>query len=531
MARLVGPVEASRLSCVTTAINALTAAGTPFNPEALVATVYADAACTTLADILTTSGGLVYRSRLAIDSDWKLPQFQFPDGVSVVYTRINGALPTPLYAQASDPTQLTLIGKATPWIISHRGGSTMCAEETYEGYAASVAAGNDFMEMDCQLLADGSLGLMHDSTVDRTTSSSGNCSDQTAASWGKLVADAGSWLGGGWGNCTPATWDGVVQRYGGRVILVPEAKSGGSGAPLAASIVRYGLQKSVLVQSFIQAELTPALAAGCECIFLTPGPGEPSYASLVAAGIRYIGFDTTQAAWIPNAIAAGLKPIVYTLTRRSDRDTYVGMGCVGVFADEPQYLRTNVALRTTDPFASQMWYPGMIPGTGKLRGAFASPNWWGYTTGATDFNLMGWAGPLADPPLTITWTTRIDTVSGGDMTRWSSLMLATDDGDYVDTTSTPRNGYHFLMRANGQLQAYRVTGGVATSLGTATTGAVTLGATEVQLKATITSTTVKFERLDDPGAVGPVTESQYRVRYPHLGHNGAIAYFKAITFA
>lgn len=100
MARLVGPVDASRSSCVTAAINALTLAGAAFNPEALVATVYADAACTTLADILTTTGGPVYRSRLSIGADWKLPQFQFPDGASTVYVRIAGSPATAVYAVA-----------------------------------------------------------------------------------------------------------------------------------------------------------------------------------------------------------------------------------------------------------------------------------------------------------------------------------------------------------------------------------------------------------------------------------------------
>src|SRR3712207_7978326 len=55
-------------------------------------------------------------------------------------------------------------------------------EHTMEGYRVAVGQGLPVIEQDVSTLADGGLGVMHDGTVDRMTTSSGNVADHTSVS-------------------------------------------------------------------------------------------------------------------------------------------------------------------------------------------------------------------------------------------------------------------------------------------------------------------------------------------------------------
>jgi glycerophosphoryl diester phosphodiesterase len=68
-----------------------------------------------------------------------------------------------------------------PITLSHRGANKAADENTMEAYALSVRHGMDFIECDPRFTSDGELVIMHDSTVDRTTSSTGAVSEKTLA--------------------------------------------------------------------------------------------------------------------------------------------------------------------------------------------------------------------------------------------------------------------------------------------------------------------------------------------------------------
>ena len=78
-------------------------------------------------------------------------------------------------------------------VISHRGHSHIAPENTLASVAASIAVGADACEFDVRCTADGEVVLMHDATVDRTTSGSGAISEMTLTEAQSL--DAGAWKG------------------------------------------------------------------------------------------------------------------------------------------------------------------------------------------------------------------------------------------------------------------------------------------------------------------------------------------------
>ncbi|MEO8020663.1 glycerophosphodiester phosphodiesterase [Polaromonas sp.] len=78
-----------------------------------------------------------------------------------------------------------------PRWIAHRGAGKFAPENTLAAFRLGAAHGYRMFECDAKLSADGVLFLMHDTTLERTTSGRGTGGDQP---WHALsLLDAGSW--------------------------------------------------------------------------------------------------------------------------------------------------------------------------------------------------------------------------------------------------------------------------------------------------------------------------------------------------
>lgn len=83
----------------------------------------------------------------------------------------------------------------TPWPyprwVAHRGAGTLAPENTLAAFRLGAAHGYRCFECDVKLSADGVPFLMHDATLERTTSGQGTAGQQPWAALSQL--DAGSW--------------------------------------------------------------------------------------------------------------------------------------------------------------------------------------------------------------------------------------------------------------------------------------------------------------------------------------------------
>ena len=133
-----------------------------------------------------------------------------------------------------------------PLVVAHRGGANLFPENTMAAYEGAAAMGCQAIEAgDLQLTSDGALVAMHDTTVDRTTTGSGNVSDYTTPGHphphGRRIGLVRGPLG------RPAGAD--VRRDPGParrpVVLVPESKSPGVAATVAIidAVCARGLQE------------------------------------------------------------------------------------------------------------------------------------------------------------------------------------------------------------------------------------------------------------------------------------------------
>ena len=64
-----------------------------------------------------------------------------------------------------------------PQLIAHRGGPVYAPENTLSAFRNAIETGIDWLEMDVQMTKDGTLVVIHDESVDRTTNGSGNVKD------------------------------------------------------------------------------------------------------------------------------------------------------------------------------------------------------------------------------------------------------------------------------------------------------------------------------------------------------------------
>lgn len=127
---------------------------------------------------------------------------------------------------------------------AHRGGALEAPENSMTALSKAYARGTaDVLDVDVRMLRDGVLVAMHDATLDRTTYSTGPVKELEARDWARVR------LRGTRPAERPPTLAEVLERFGGRRVLMLEAKDPASLEPLARALHARGLADSVLVNS------------------------------------------------------------------------------------------------------------------------------------------------------------------------------------------------------------------------------------------------------------------------------------------
>ena len=129
-------------------------------------------------------------------------------------------------------------------VISHRGEHLSHPENTLVAYQAAIDLGADCFEVDVQTTADGKLVIIHDSTVDRRTNSTGKVAEMTFAQIRAL--DAGIKSGEQFRGIRVPTFEEALELARGKVCIDVDIKRA-SAADLVPAIEKYGMAERVLV--------------------------------------------------------------------------------------------------------------------------------------------------------------------------------------------------------------------------------------------------------------------------------------------
>lgn len=418
-----------------------------------------------------------------------------------------------------------------PFVIAHRGGANVFPENTIEAFRAAANLGIRAIELgDVHKLRDGGLGIMHDTTLDRTTTTTGSVSTQTTASWPNLTVDPSTFMDApGYPDTRAPLFEDALSETARGCVIFPEAKQPGAGEALTEAILRHGLQASTVIQADIgltstqgvHDEIGPAQDAGIQTMVVVDDLADYTAAEVAATGARYAAFNkinaTNNAERIAALVAVGVKPVVYTINRRSEWTAWQALGCVACFSDDPHYISGNSPVQTTDGWGLKTWPHGFIADEGTPdRGVITSAGKWQQDAVGNHWVLQGYACPVAAAAGTysITLNFTVDEIPA-DTTRFIGLVGCAPTDARADGGAIG-SGYLAAIRVNGTLQVWRRDPG-ATSLGTASTAAITVPTTVV-LKLDVTPTTVKLTRSDvGPTSTSAFADTAYRGGYFTLG--------------
>jgi glycerophosphoryl diester phosphodiesterase len=226
----------------------------------------------------------------------------------------------------------------TPLIIGHRGASAEAPENTLAAFGLAAEQGADGVELDVRLSADGDVVVIHDASVERTTSGRGQV---RALSTAELQAlDAGMEQG-------IPTLDDVFLASGPSLLYNVELKdsglaNGGLAIAVADRIEAYHLENHVVVSSFHPLAVRRARSnlsrTTMVAVIWDMGPrwlrhlGAPAEADHPHFSL----VDEDYMAW---AREKGYRVHVWTVDEPTEAQRLVSLGVHGIITNKPRLIR------------------------------------------------------------------------------------------------------------------------------------------------------------------------------------------------
>ncbi|GAA2312534.1 glycerophosphodiester phosphodiesterase family protein [Streptomyces kunmingensis] len=230
---------------------------------------------------------------------------------------------------------------------AHRGGALEVPENSMSGLTAAFARGTaQILDFDTRMLRDGTLVVMHDATLDRTTYSRGPVGALDRVHWLGVRLRPVPSLPGLWLPERPPTVAEVLDRFGGRTVLMLEAKDPPSLDGLARLIRARGLTRSVLVNSN-----SPAVAARAHRLGLvtqlwrSARQMRTDRPELWAGHVDVLDMDhAARDTDLLRAVRSGVPRVwAHTVNTPYDRERVLRLGCDGVITNAPGLLATTPA--------------------------------------------------------------------------------------------------------------------------------------------------------------------------------------------
>ncbi|MFA4969981.1 MAG: glycerophosphodiester phosphodiesterase [Sulfuritalea sp.] len=228
-----------------------------------------------------------------------------------------------------------------PRIIAHRCGGALAPENTLAGLHLAARLGCGGVEFDVMLAADGVPVLIHDETLERTTTGRGRVADMSSVELARL--DAGSRHHPAFAVEPVPTLEEALRRCAAlglwaNVEIKPsvgqEAETGRAVARLAAAA-----HGKLLLSSFSSIALGAAAreAAQLPRAVLVEGIAadwRERIAEVDACALHCAAGELT-AANLDAVRVAGFPLACYTVNRRDDAERLFAMGVSAVFTDRP----------------------------------------------------------------------------------------------------------------------------------------------------------------------------------------------------
>jgi len=229
-------------------------------------------------------------------------------------------------------------------VIAHRGYSSQAPENTLAAIEMAIESGAPMVEIDVTTTADGQVILLHDETLDRTTTGTGLPTGHTLEAIRLL--DAGSWFAPEYAGERIPTLAEVLDTVKDRILINIEIKSEavehGVAAKVAALIVEHGMIDQAVVSSFSPEALIQMKTTNPEVVTATLfnkdlHTGIDPLVIVQEVGSR--GFNISSKRVTPEMIerchAHGIPVAVYTVNDANEMLRLMAMDVDAVFTNHP----------------------------------------------------------------------------------------------------------------------------------------------------------------------------------------------------
>ena len=232
-----------------------------------------------------------------------------------------------------------------PFWIAHRGAGRLAPENTLAAFRLGARHGYRMFECDAKLSADGVVFLLHDGTLERTTSGQGTAGDQPWAALAQL--DAGGWHSRAWAGEPIPTLDNLARWCLANHHLLDieikptpgtEAATGRAVATLASRLWQ-GAAVPPLLTSFKPAALTgaretaPALPRGLLLDKLADGAADVQTALDLDCQAMVLNHALWDAALVARVHGAGLRALSYTVNDEWAAERLIALNTDGIITD------------------------------------------------------------------------------------------------------------------------------------------------------------------------------------------------------
>ena len=238
---------------------------------------------------------------------------------------------------------VSLVRWPYPRIVAHRGGGSLAPENTLAAIRLAASLGFRGVEFDVMLAGDGTPVLIHDETLERTTSGIGPVG---AKRWDEIATlDAGGWRSPVFaGEGVPRLAD-VLRQLAGRVVLNVEIKSardvGTIERPLVDLVAAHAAGAWVIFSSFHERAVRNVRAASADAAIGVLWDRRPAAGALALAeelGARCI--VPSRRLVTPELVAAAhardLGVWVWTVNDVAEMRRLATIGVDALFSDYPE---------------------------------------------------------------------------------------------------------------------------------------------------------------------------------------------------
>ena len=242
-------------------------------------------------------------------------------------------------ADEAEPAENAEVSANIPFIVAHRGYSSVFPENTLAAFAGALDIGVDYIELDVQLSRDGQVIVMHDDSLKRTTGVDGSPTEFTVEELAGL--DAGSWFDASFaGEKIPTLGEALNLIRDTECGVYLELKDIGETEGFVESVLevaeKCGMTQRCLFASFQYDYLArlKELDGNLATLYNTSS-GKTSLPEEFPADYYGLNLDTIRQETVKAIHEAGKQAFVWTVNTPSQMTNVQAMGIDGIVTNDP----------------------------------------------------------------------------------------------------------------------------------------------------------------------------------------------------